>query len=137
MPFALPLGDTIVRGKIDLLAEDGEGGLPTVVDYKTDALDGRSPADAAARYAAQRQVYALAVGGDTGARAVHVFLEAPDDPLVETFDAEGLRAAREHLGELIGRMRGGEFQVTESPYPALCFGCPAAARLCPRPQWKP
>ena len=135
VPFALALAETVVRGKIDLLVEDG--GVPTVVDYKTDALDGRSPADAAARYAAQRQVYALAVGGDTGARAVHVFLEAPDEPQIEVFDADDLRAAREHLTGLIGRMRGGAFEVTETPYAALCFGCPAAARLCPRPAWKP
>ena len=47
---------TVVRGKIDLLVDGGE--VPTVVDYKTDALDGRAPAEAAARYAAQRQVYA-------------------------------------------------------------------------------
>ena len=135
VPFALALADTVVRGKIDLLV-DGDD-VPTVVDYKTDALDGRSAAEVAARYAAQRQVYALAVGGETGARAIHVFLEAPDEPQVELFDAAGLETAREHLSALIRRMRGGEFEVAETPYPALCFGCPAAARLCPRPAWKP
>lgn len=135
VPFVLALGGTVVRGKIDLLADGDQ--VPTVVDYKTDALDGRSPAEAATRYAAQRQVYALAAGGETGARAIHVFLEAPDDPQVEHFDADGLRIARDHLSELIGRMRGGEFEVTQAPYAALCFGCPAAARLCPRPAWKP
>jgi ATP-dependent exoDNAse (exonuclease V) beta subunit len=135
VPFALALGGTVVRGKIDLLVDGGE--MPTVVDYKTDALDGRSPAEAAARYSAQRKIYALAAGGATGVRTIHVFLEAPEDPQVETFDAEGLRAAREHLGELIARMRGGTFEVTPEPYPALCFACPAAARLCPRPAWKP
>ena len=135
VPFVLDLAQTIVRGKIDLLVE-GDG-VPTVVDYKTDALAGRSPAEVAARYAAQRQVYALAVGSAAGARTIHVFLEAPDQPQVETFDAEGLRAAREHLSALIGRMRAGEFEVTENPYAALCFGCPAAARLCPRPAWRP
>ena len=30
-------------------------------------------------------------------------------------------------------MRGGDFEPTAEPYAALCFGCPAAARLCPRP----
>jgi hypothetical protein len=135
VPFVLDLADTVVRGKIDLLV-DGDG-MPTVIDYKTDALDGRSPAEAAARYAAQRQVYGLAVGGESGARAIHVFLEAPEEPQIERFDADGLRAAREHLSQLIGRMRGGEFEVTEAPYAALCFGCPAAARLCPNPAWKP
>ena len=76
-------------------------------------------------------------GGETGARAIHVFLEAPEEPQIELFDADALRAARAHLSELIGRMRGGEFEVAEAPYAALCFGCPAAARLCPRPAWKP
>jgi hypothetical protein len=131
----LALGGTVVRGKIDLLV-DGNG-VPTVVDYKTDALDGRSPAEVAARYAAQRKVYALATGGETGARTIHVFLEAPDEPQIESFDANALSAAREQLGELIGRMRGGQFEVTHEPYPALCFACPAAARLCPRPAWMP
>ena len=74
----LGLAQTIVRGQIDLLVE-GDG-VPTVVDYKTDALAGRSPAELAARYAAQRQVYALAVGSAAGARTIHVFLEAPDQP---------------------------------------------------------
>ena len=36
---------------------------PTVVDYKTDALRGRAPAELGERYAVQRQVYALAAGG--------------------------------------------------------------------------
>ena len=135
VPFVLELADTVVRGKIDLLVTGGD--VPTVVDYKTDALDGRSPAEVAARYAAQRKVYALAVGGDRGARTIHVFLERPDEPQMEVFGPEDLGSARAHLGDLIGRMRGGEFEVTEKPYPALCFGCPAAARLCPRPAWKP
>jgi ATP-dependent helicase/nuclease subunit A len=135
VPFVLDLGATVARGQIDLLiAGDGPA---TVVDYKTDALDGRSPAELGARYEVQRQVYALAAGGAIGARAVHVFLEAPDDPVVEEFDADRLAAARERLVAMVERMRAGAFEVTESPYPALCFGCPAAARLCPRPQWKP
>jgi hypothetical protein len=57
--------------------------------------------------------------------------------VIEFFDGERLAAARAHLGELIGRMRGGDYEVTHAPYAALCFGCPAAARLCPRPAWKP
>ena len=52
---------TVIRGQIDLLAEPA-GGMPTVVDYKTDALDGRAPAELAERYRAQREVYALAAG---------------------------------------------------------------------------
>ena len=138
MPFALGLSETVVRGQIDLLvpAADGDG-LPVVVDYKTDALGGRDPAELGARYAVQRQVYALAADVGRGARAIHVFLDAPDDPVIEDFDPRRLEAAREHLDSLVARMRGGEFEVTAEPYGALCHGCPAAARLCPRPAWRP
>jgi ATP-dependent exoDNAse (exonuclease V) beta subunit len=135
VPFVLDLGPTVARGQIDLLVA-GDG-LPTVVDYKTDALDGRAAAELGERYEVQRQVYALAAGGGEGARTVHVFLEAPDEPVVEEFDADRLTAARERLTAMVERMRSGVFEVTEDPFPALCFGCPAAARLCPRPKWKP
>jgi ATP-dependent exoDNAse (exonuclease V) beta subunit len=134
--FVLDLGSTVARGQIDLLVA-GDDGVPTVVDYKTDALDGRSAAELGARYEVQRLVYALAAGGDSGARTAHVFLEAPGEPVIEEFNRERLAAARERLGAMIERMRGGVFEVTEEPFPALCFGCPAAARLCPRPKWKP
>jgi hypothetical protein len=108
-----------------------------VVDYKTDALDGRAPAELGARYAAQREVYALAADAGRGARAIHVFLDHPAEPVIEEFDRDRLAAAHARLEGLVGRMRSGEFEVTAEPYPALCFGCPAAARLCPRPAWKP
>ncbi|MDX6581088.1 MAG: hypothetical protein QOI10_272 [Solirubrobacterales bacterium] len=136
VPFVLDLGSTVARGQIDLLVAGGDG-APTVIDYKTDALDGRTAGERGERYEVQRQVYALAAGGATGARAVHVFLEAPDDPVIEEFDPERLAAAREHLEAMVERMRGGVFEVAAEPFPALCFGCPAAARLCPRPKWKP
>ncbi len=135
LPFVLGLGETVIRGQIDLLAE-APGAVPTVVDYKTDALAGRAPAELADRYRAQREVYALAAG-EGGARVVHVFLERADEPVIELIGADQLDRARARLEGIIERMRGGEFEVTANPYPALCFGCPAAARLCPRPRWKP
>ncbi len=135
LPFVLGLGGTVIRGQIDLLAE-APGEVPTVVDYKTDALAGRAPDELADRYRAQREVYALAAG-DRGARVAHVFLERPDEPVITHIGADQLDRVRARLEGIIERMRGGEFEVTADPYPALCFGCPAAARLCPRPRWKP
>jgi ATP-dependent helicase/nuclease subunit A len=139
VPFVLGLRPTVIRGQIDLLVADEDAGLPTVIDYKTDALDGRDPSELADRYRAQREVYALAVAaaGSAGARAMHVFLEAPDDPVVELFDEAGLDRARARLEAIVARMHEGSFEVAAEPYPALCFGCPAAARLCPRPAWRP
>jgi len=138
VPFVLPVGGTVIRGQIDLLAERPGSGR-VVVDFKTDALRGRRPADLAGRYAAQREVYALAAAGagGSGVRAIHLFLEAADEPVVQDFGANELAAARERLEALIARARGGEFAPTDAPSAAVCFGCPAAARLCPHPAWRP
>ena len=135
VPFVLGLGPTVIRGQIDLLAESAAA-LPTVIDYKTDALAGREPAELAERYRAQREVYALAAG-ERGARVLHVFLEAPDRPVEAVIGAGELDGVRARLERIVGRMRAGEFEPTPEPYAALCHGCPAAARLCPHPKWRP
>ncbi|HEY7151361.1 MAG TPA: UvrD-helicase domain-containing protein [Solirubrobacterales bacterium] len=142
VPFVVELAGTIVRGKIDLLCETPQGML--VVDYKTDTLRGSDEAELGERYATQRDLYAVAV--DTAAptgrrdapiRAAYCFLEAPDRTVVERYDDVGLQAARGRLERLIGRIGAGEFQRTEAPHRSLCFGCPAAARLCGDPAWRP
>jgi ATP-dependent helicase/nuclease subunit A len=138
VPFILNLGGAIVRGKIDLLADTDAG--PLVVDYKTDALGDNDPAELASRYRTQRDLYALAVhrgAGSSAVRAAYCFLEAPERTVLETYDESGLRAARERLEGLIERIRAGDFARTDSPHRSLCHGCPAAARLCGAPAWKP
>ena len=140
VPFLLDLAGTVVRGKIDLLAETPEG--PLVVDYKTDAVAGTDPAELVARYDIQRDIYALAVERAVDARsgpirAAYCFLESPDATIVEAYDASRLRASRARVEELISRVRAGEFTRTDSPHIALCHGCPAAARLCGNPAWRP
>jgi ATP-dependent helicase/nuclease subunit A len=135
VPFVLGIGDTVIRGQIDLLAR--ENGVPCVVDYKTDGLHGQAPAALADRYKAQREIYALAVGAESGAKVAHVFLEAPDQPVIQELGPEDLERARARLEGLIAAMRGNQFRPTEDPYEALCFGCPAAARLCPNAKWHP
>jgi ATP-dependent helicase/nuclease subunit A len=163
VPFALRLGEAIVRGQIDLLvrgaaapasgqldllgdAEPVSGGPTTVIDFKTDSLGESGPAALRERYAAQRQLYALAIASANRngseperVRAIHVFLEAPAEPVIDTFDAAGLAAARAQLEALIAEIRGGGngFRPTEEPSHAVCLGCPAAERLCPHPKWKP
>jgi RecB family exonuclease len=125
VPFILELGGAIVRGKIDLLADTQEG--PLVVDYKTDAVDGADPAELASRYETQRDLYALAVhrasGRSAPVRAAYCFLEEPDRTVLERYDEDGIR--------------DGDFARTASPHRSLCHGCPAAARLCGAPAWKP
>jgi hypothetical protein len=141
VPFVLGLGGMVVRGKIDLLAEGPDG--PLVVDYKTDALRGADPAELAERYGTQRDLYALAIhgarrnGGAAVVRAAYCFLEAPDRGSVEIYDSARIAAARERLQRLVAGIRTGDFERTDDPYPALCYGCPAAARLCGKPAWRP
>jgi ATP-dependent exoDNAse (exonuclease V) beta subunit len=135
VPFVLGIGDTVIRGQIDLLARDN--GVPCVVDYKTDGLHGQPPAALADRYTAQREIYALAVGAEAGAKVAHVFLEAPEQPVIQELGPGDLARARTRLEGLIADMRGNQFRPAEDPYEALCFGCPAAARLCPNAKWHP
>jgi ATP-dependent helicase/nuclease subunit A len=140
-PFVLPLGGTILRGNIDLLATSNAGDAaagPIVVDFKTDKVGAAGVEPLGERYASQRAVYALAVEGGGGAvKTAHVFLERPEEPVIEVFDEAALATARASLEGLVARIRAGSFEVTPEPYAALCFGCPAAARLCPRPAWRP
>jgi ATP-dependent exoDNAse (exonuclease V) beta subunit len=146
-PFVLPLGGTVLRGNIDLLATprdegDGvdEGTGATVIDFKSDRVGPGGVAPLGDRYASQRAVYALAAAGVARGgpvRTAHVFLERPDEPVVEVFGEAELAAARASLEGLVAQIRSGSFGVTPEPYAALCFGCPAAPRLCPRPAWRP
>jgi RecB family exonuclease len=137
----LGLGGAVVRGKIDLLAESPDG--PLVVDYKTDALRDADPAKLAERYRTQRDLYALAIHGARSngeaavVRAAYCFLETPEQASVEIYDAARITAVHERLQGLVAGIRAGDFTRTDDPHPALCYGCPAAARLCGNPAWKP
>jgi ATP-dependent exoDNAse (exonuclease V) beta subunit len=139
VPFVLSLAGTVIRGNIDLLAAP-DGGRPTVIDYKTDALGTASPAAVGERYAIQRAVYALAASAALGTdrvRTVHCFLERPEDPVIQEFGPDELAAARERLTGLVEEIASGRFEVTDEPSRAVCLGCPAAERLCPHPAWRP
>jgi ATP-dependent helicase/nuclease subunit A len=137
-PFVLPLERTILRGSIDLLAVADNA--VTVVDFKTDRVGSGDIQPFGDRYSAQRSVYALAARGLAAGRPIrtaHLFLERPSEPVVEEFGDEALARARASLEGLIAQIRAGDFEPTREPYTALCLGCPAAARLCPRPAWRP
>ena len=130
LPFVLTLGNTPIGGTIDLLAERGDGSV-LVVDYKTDRLEGREPAQAAARYRVQRELYALAASGrGAPVETAYVFLERPEQTVRHTFEQADLDAARERIEGLLGRLGEGEFEVTHHPHKALCHDCPARERLC-------
>ncbi len=131
MPFVLPLGESVVRGTIDLYSP---GEAPLVVDYKTDALGTGGLDELVDRYGVQRKIYALAAaGGADRVRTAYVFLERPEDPVELELDHASLAEARQELGELIAGIRDGRFEVTAEPHAALCWDCPARALLCSHP----
>src|SRR5262249_46360547 len=137
VPFALPLGGTVVRGKIDLLAESDRR---TVIDFKTDELRGRPTSALAGRYRVQREIYALAAAGAGGGepvRASHLFLQARAAPTADGLGPLEPPAARSRVESPIDRIRGGGFAPTPAPEAAVCFGCPAAPYLCPNAAWRP
>ena len=134
-PFKIELAGTLVRGTLDLLVQP-RGAPPTVVDYKTDRLDGAAPASQADRYSLQRDLYAVAVQRATGAervRVAYVFLERPDEPVAEELDREAIDAAGERLEAIVTELAAGRFEVTETPDWGLCHDCPARRRLCSAP----
>jgi ATP-dependent exoDNAse (exonuclease V) beta subunit len=138
VPLLLGIGDTVLRGSIDLLVER-EGQPPLVVDYKTDRLGGAEPTERAAHYEVQRSIYALAVAEALGVEEVevaYVFLEQPDEPAVAMLDAEEMAAARASLEETIGRIESGDFPVAavEERDWSLCRGCPGLRGLCSGPR---
>ena len=142
LAFAYPLEpdglggrSVLVNGVVDVHADLGDHVL--VVDYKTDALEGRDPEEVCdEKYSGQRLVYALA-GLRSGAPAVEVsycFLERPDLVVTRRFEA-GERARLEaELLELAGGVINGRFVPTREPHRELCQSCPGQPALC---SWPP
>jgi len=140
VPLLLGIGDTVLRGSIDLLVER-EGKPPLVIDYKTDRLDGADPAERVAHYEVQRSIYALAVAEALEVEEVevaYVFLERPDEPAVSRLGPSEMAAARGSLEEAIARINDGDFPVAapEKRDWALCRGCPALRGLCSGPAFE-
>jgi ATP-dependent helicase/nuclease subunit A len=134
LPFLLPVGRSIVRGTIDVLADTERG--PLVIDYKTDSLTEATPNELVDRYAVQREIYALAAsaGSATSVRTAYAFLDDGGRVVASEFGREELEAARAHVDELVAGVGDGRFEVTASPHWALCHDCPARERLCSHPR---
>ena len=106
MPFILRLGDSVVRGTIDLYSP---GEVPLVVDYKTDAVGSQGLDEVVDRYGVQREIYALAAAqGGPRVRTAYVFLERPAEPVEVELD----RAA---LDRVEPRARGADRRHTRRP----------------------
>jgi hypothetical protein len=123
-----------MNGVVDVYAVEDAGTL--VVDWKSDVLDGREPAEVVAEgYATQRVVYALAAlrAGAERVEVAHCFLERPDEPAVAVYAAaDGERLERELL-ELARGVVEGSFIPSDEPHAGLCADCPGRAALCVHP----
>ncbi len=138
LPFAFTLTppgaggrSLLVNGVVDVHAAEADRLL--VVDHKSDALDGRDPAELTAEaYSTQRLVYALAGlrSGVDRVEVVHCFLERPDEPAVATFAGADAAGLEDQLLELAGGVVEGRFEPSPTPHLELCGDCPGRAALC-------
>ena len=132
-PFAFELDGVLVNGRLDVLWLEGERAL--VLDYKTNPLLGRDPAEIVEEeYVTQQIVYAVAClrAGRTEVEVVYHFLEEADAVVSTMFTADDAPRLEAGLSASIARIRAGEFRPTPSPF--ACSGCPALDVVCAGPR---
>jgi ATP-dependent helicase/nuclease subunit A len=90
LPFVASLDGVTRAGRIDVLAELPNGER-LVVDYKTNRLEGTTPERLMTElgYDEQRRLYALAAGAGGPVRTAFVFLNRPEEPVVEEMTPSG------------------------------------------------
>jgi ATP-dependent helicase/nuclease subunit A len=138
LPFAYPLEpeglggrSLLVNGVVDVHAHFGDHLL--VVDYKTDALEGRDPEEVCEeKYAGQRLVYALAGlrSGTPSVEVAYCFLERPDLVVSRRFGADERARLERELLALAGGVISGRFVPADEPHRELCQSCPGQPALC-------
>jgi hypothetical protein len=132
-PFAFELDEVLVNGRLDVLWLEGERAL--VLDYKTNALLGRDPAEIVEEeYLTQQIVYAIAClrAGATEVEVVYHFLEDPEAVVSRTFTSDDAPRLEAMLSASIVRIRAGDFRPTPSAF--ACSGCPALNVVCAGPR---
>ena len=127
MSFVFTVGDSLLRGTIDLLFE--EGGERILVDYKTDRVPLRQVRQAAERYASQMQLYAAGLrrSGRPADRAVVFFLRhgAPVD--IEIGD-DAVAASKALVERFYDAQRRQQYPTVPGPH---CRKCPHVNGPCP------
>ncbi len=132
-PFAFELDGVLVNGRLDVLWFDGPNAL--VLDYKTNALLGRDPAEIVEReYSTQQTVYAIAClrAGAEKVEVVYHFLEDADAVVSTIYTSADAERLEEALSGSIARIREAAFKPTPSPF--ACSGCPALDVVCAGPR---
>jgi len=132
-PFAFELDGVLVNGRLDVLWLEGDRAL--VLDYKTNALLGRDPAEIVEEeYLTQQVVYAIAClrAGAREVEVVYHFLEDADAVVSRVFTAEDAEGLEARLSASIARIRAGDFTPTPSAF--ACSGCPVLDVVCAGPR---
>ena len=131
-PFAFEHDGVLFHGRIDVLHVGA--GRALVIDYKTNVLDGRAPADVVdAEYHLQRLVYAIVClrAGADEVEVVHQFLERADDVVSALFTRADLPGLEAELSAAIARIQAGDFRPT--PGEMVCSDCPVLGLVCAGP----
>ena len=132
-PFAFAQDGVLIHGRLDALWLDG--GRAFVLDYKTNQLFERTPAEVVEHsYRLQRVVYALAClrGAVDEVEVAYQFLEQPEDVVTETFSRADIPTLEAELSAAIAAIRSGAFRPTPSAF--ACAGCPALDVVCAGPR---
>ena len=132
-PFVFEHDGVLIRGRLDVLWQEGARAL--VVDYKSNALEGRDPAEIVdAEYGLQRLVYALVClrSGATDVEVAYQFLESPDAVVSTSFTLADSERLESELSAAIARIRAGDVRPTPSEF--VCADCPALDLVCAGPR---
>jgi hypothetical protein len=132
-PFTFEHDGVLIRGRLDVLWQDGDRAL--VVDYKSNALEEREPAEIVeAEYGLQRLVYALVClrAGSSEVEIAYQFLERPGDVVSTSFTRDDVAQLEAELSAAIARIRAGDFRPTPSEF--VCADCPALDLVCAGPR---
>ena len=132
-PFAFELDGVLVNGRLDVLWLEGERAL--VLDYKTNTLLGRDPAEIVEEeYLTQQIVYAIAClrAGARRSRSSTTSSRIRMRSSRRVFTADDAPRLEGLLSASIARIRAGEFRPTPSAF--ACSGCPALNVVCAGPR---
>ena len=117
---------------MDLLHRSG--GHWHIVDYKTNALKGRTPAEVAGVYRLQAAVYCLAAlrSGAQAVRMDFVFLEQPAVPVTFEYSVSAAGELEETLDEALAGLRGNQFPRQIGEQCGTCLVQEVCTNMAPR-----
>jgi len=126
MPILLQLGETEVRGTVDLVFKNADGNWE-LADYKSRLAPDETGKPSAEAHRLQLGLYAMAVSRWAGRPASRCSVYVIDSgTLVEYHPAGGLKAAESEANEALSAIAGGRFERRNTKH---CSHC-RLGRLC-------